>query len=119
MVLSGLALIFLLPPLRIQPRPETDSEETLEVGTGGAHLLLVAWVANFSAYFAINGITNQLPYLGEKHLGIDLGMVGLLALSLNLARFGGSSPCAGSRAGIIPRPGFFSSSSWLPFRFLC
>lgn len=89
LALSGLALIFLLPPLRIKPRPETGNEVPIEAGSGSAHLLLVAWVANFSAYFAINGITNQLPYLGEKHLEIDLGMVGLLALSLNLARFGG------------------------------
>ncbi len=89
LALSGLALILLIPPLRIEPRPETDSGKTIETRTSSTHLLLVAWVANFSAYFAINGITNQLPYLGEKHPEIGLGMVGLLALSINLARFGG------------------------------
>ena len=89
LALSGLALILLIPPLRIDPRPETDSGKAIETRTSSTHLLLVAWVANFSAYFAINGITNQLPYLGEKHPEIGLGMVGLLALSINLARFGG------------------------------
>ena len=90
LALAGLALFLLLPPLRIEAHPGTsDSLEVIEAGTGSKHLLLVAWIANFSAYFAINGITNQLPYLGEKHLKIGLGMVGLLALSINLARFGG------------------------------
>ena len=90
LALAGLALFLLLPPLRIEAHPGTsDNLETIEAGTGSKHLLLVAWIANFSAYFAINGITNQLPYLGEKHLKIGLGMVGLLALSINLARFGG------------------------------
>ena len=90
LALSGLALFLLLPPLRIEPRPETTGKtETIEVGASSRRLLLVAWVANFSAYFAINGITNQLPYLGERHPEIGLGMVGLLALSINLARFGG------------------------------
>ena len=46
-------------------------------------------MANFSAYFAFSGITYQLPYLGEKHLGIGVAMIGLLAFSINLARFGG------------------------------
>ena len=91
LALSGLALFLLLPPLRIEPLPETTGKrDAIEAGaTSSTHLLLVPWVANFSAYFAINGITNQLPYLGEKHLKIDLGMIGLLALSINLARFGG------------------------------
>ena len=90
LALSALALFLLLPPLRIEAhQAAADSLEVIEAGTDSKHLLLVAWIANFSAYFAINGITNQLPYLGEKHLKIGLGMVGLLALSINLARFGG------------------------------
>ena len=73
----------------MEPPIENSKREPIKVETGSAHLLLVAWVANFSAYFAIIGITNQLPYLGEKHLGINMAMVGLLALSINVARLGG------------------------------
>ena len=89
LALSGLVLALLAPPLRIEPRPETGRRETIEASPNSAHLLLVAWVANFSAYFAFSGISNQLPYLGEKHLGIDVAMIGLLAFSINIARFGG------------------------------
>ena len=89
LVLSGSALALLAPPLRIEPRTEAEKPKAKETKPGDSRLLLVAWVANFSAYFAIIGITNQLPYLGEKHLGIDMAMVGLLAFSINLARFGG------------------------------
>jgi MFS family permease len=89
LVLSGSALALLAPPLRMEPPIENSKREPIKVETGSAHLLLVAWVANFSAYFAIIGITNQLPYLGEKHLGINMAMVGLLALSINVARLGG------------------------------
>ena len=89
LALSGSALALLAPPLRMEPPIENSKPEPIKDETGSAHLLLVAWVANFSAYFAIIGITNQLPYLGEKHLGINMAMVGLLALSINVARLGG------------------------------
>ena len=87
--LSGLALALLVPRLRIEPRTAAADPEPRAEDSKSAHLLLVAWTANFSAYFAFIGITNQLPYLGEKHLGIDVAVLGLLAFSINLARFGG------------------------------
>ena len=89
LALSGSALALLALPLRIEPRDKPDELKPAAVAPNSAHLLMVAWVANFSAYFAFIGITNQLPYIGEKHLGISVAMIGLLAFSINLARFGG------------------------------
>lgn len=87
--LSGLALALLVPRLRIEPRNERTEPPPTTEGPNSSHLLLVAWVANFSAYFAFSGINYQLADLGKKHLEIGVTMLGLLAFVINLARFGG------------------------------
>jgi MFS family permease len=51
-----------------------------------AAFLRLAWLANFAAYFAFNGITYLLPHISDR-LGFSVLQLGLFLFTANFARF--------------------------------
>ena len=89
--LTAAALAILQAPMtRLDPATRSDGEEEGEEdapSSGRVRLFLrIGWAANFSAYFATQGISYLFAHI-RTELGFTIERMGMLLLAINLPRF--------------------------------